>query len=60
MRKKCITVRETGSIQNSAKEMNNYQFTTCCRKLKPTGLITERDLVRKICIENVRTSDVKN
>lgn len=29
------------------------------RNGKAKGLITERDLVRKVCIKNVRTSEVK-
>ena len=27
---------------------------------KPIGLVTERDLVRKVCINDVRTSEVTN
>jgi CBS domain-containing protein len=63
MRKNVFTIRETASIQNSAKEMNNKKVSSLLvvdRNGKAKGLITERDLVRKVCIKNVRTSEVKN
>jgi CBS domain-containing protein len=63
MRKNIFAIEESASIQNSAKEMNDKKVSSLLvvdRNGKPTGLITERDLVRKVCIENVRTSEVKN
>ena len=63
MRKNVFTIRDTASIQNSAKEMNNRKVSSLLvvdRNGKAKGLITERDLVRKVCIKNVRTSEVKN
>jgi CBS domain-containing protein len=63
MRKNIFTIEESASIQNSAKEMNDKKVSSLLvvdRNGKPTGLITERDLVRKVCIKNVRTSEVKN
>jgi CBS domain-containing protein len=63
MRKNVFTIRDTASIQNSAKEMNNRKVSSLLvvdRNGKVKGLITERDLVRKVCIKNVRTSEVKN
>jgi CBS domain-containing protein len=63
MRKNVFTIRDTASIQNSAKEMNNRKVSSLLvvdRNGKAKGLITERDLVRKACIKNVRTSEVKN
>jgi CBS domain-containing protein len=63
MRKNVFTIRDTASIQNSAKEMNNKKVSSLLvvdRNGKAKGLITERDLVRKVCIKNVRTSEVKN
>ena len=63
MRKNVFTIRDTASIQNSAKEMNNIKVSSLLvvdRNGKVKGLITERDLVRKVCIKNVRTSEVKN
>lgn len=63
MRKNVFTIRDTASIQNSAKEMNNRKVSSLLvvdRNGKAKGLLTERDLVRKVCIKNVRTSEVKN
>ena len=63
MRKNVFTIRDTASIQNSAKEMNNRKVSSLLvvdRNGKAKGLITERDLVRKVCIKNVRTSEIKN
>jgi CBS domain-containing protein len=63
MRKNVFTIRDTASIQNSAKEMDNRKVSSLLvvdRNGKAKGLITERDLVRKVCIKNVRTSEVKN
>ena len=63
MRKNVFTIRDTASIQNTAKEMNNKKVSSLLvvdRNGKAKGLITERDLVRKVCIKNVRTSEVKN
>ena len=63
MRKNVFTIRDTASIQNSAKEMNNRKVSSLLvvdKNGKAKGLITERDLVRKVCIKNVRTSEVKN
>ena len=62
MRKNVFTIRDIASIQNSAKEMNNRKVSSLLvvdRNGKAKGLITERDLVRKVCIKNVRTSEVK-
>ena len=63
MRKNVFTIRDTASIQDTAKEMNNKKVSSLLvvdRNGKAKGLITERDLVRKVCINNVRTSEVKN
>ena len=63
MRKNVFTIRDTASLQNSAKEMNNRKVSSLLvvdRNGKAKGIITERDLVRKVCIKNVRTSEVKN
>ena len=63
MRKNVFTIKESASIQNSAKEMTDKKVSSLLvvdRNGKAKGLITERDLVRKVCIKNVRTSEVKN
>ena len=62
MRKKIFTVQETDSIQNSAMKMRDKKVSSLLvvdSTGKPTGLVTERDLVRKVCTNDVRTSQVK-
>jgi CBS domain-containing protein len=63
MRKKIFTIEESDSIQNSAMKMKDKRVSSLLvvdSNGKPTGLVTERDLVRKVCINDVRTSEVKN
>jgi CBS domain-containing protein len=63
MRKEVFTIEESESIQNSAMKMNDKRVSSLLivdSDGKPTGLVTERDLVRKVCIKDVRTSQVKN
>lgn len=63
MRKNVFTIKESASIQNTAKEMTDKKVSSLLvvdRNGKAKGLITERDLVRKACIKNVRMSEVKN
>jgi CBS domain-containing protein len=62
MRKKIFTIQESDSIQNSARKMRDKKASSLLvvdSTGKPTGLITERDLVRKVCTNDVRTSQVK-
>ena len=63
MRKKIDTIEESDSIQETAKKMKDKKVSSLLvvdRDGKPTGLVTERDLVRKVCINDVRTSEVTN
>ena len=63
MRKMVFTIEESDSIQNSAVKMRDKKVSSLLvvdSAGKPTGLVTERDLVRKVCINDVRTSQVKN
>lgn len=63
MRKEIFTIEESDSIQNTAMKMNDKKVSSLLvvgSDGKPTGLVTERDLVRKVCIKDVRTSEVKN
>ena len=62
MRKNVFTIRDTTSNHNS-KEMNNKKVISLRvvdSNGKAKGLITERDLDRKVCTNNVRTSELKN
>ena len=63
MRKKVDTIEESDSIQETAKKMKDKKVSSLLvvdRDGKPLGLVTERDLVRKVCINDVRTSEVTN
>ena len=63
MRKKVDTIEETASIQETAKKMKDEKVSSLLvldRDGKPIGLVTERDLVRKVCVDDVRTSEVTN
>ncbi len=61
MRKKLETIEEMASVQEAAKKMKDKDVSSLVvvdEKGKPQGLLTERDLVRKICIDDVHTSTV--
>jgi CBS domain-containing protein len=63
MTKRLETVHETASIQEAAKKMKDNNVSSLVvvdDEGKPQGLVTERDLVRKVCINDVRTSSVTN
>lgn len=63
MTKRLETVHETASIQEAAKKMKDNNVSSLVvvdDECKPQGLVTERDLVRKVCINDVRTSSVTN
>jgi len=63
MRKNVFTIKESDTIQNSAMKMKDKKVSSLLvvdSEDKPTGLVTERDLVRKVCINDVRTTEVKN
>ena len=63
MRKKVDTIEGTASIQETAKKMKDKKVSSLLVldiNGKPIGLVTERDFVRKVCINDVRTSEVTN
>ena len=63
MRKRVDTIEETASIQETAKKMKDKKVSSLLVldiDGKPIGLVTERDLVRKVCINDVHTSEVTN
>jgi CBS domain-containing protein len=63
MTKELKTVQETASIQVAAKKMKDNNISSLIvvdGEGNPQGLVTERDLVRKVCINDVRTSSVTN
>ncbi|MGA7044023.1 MAG: CBS domain-containing protein [Nitrososphaeraceae archaeon] len=63
MSKKLETIEEMASIQEAAKKMKDKNVSSLVvvdTNGKPQGLVTERDLARKVCINDVRTSTVTN
>jgi CBS domain-containing protein len=63
MRKKLEVIEEMASVQEAAKKMKDKNVSSLVvvdGNGKPQGLVTERDLVRKVCINDVRTATVTN
>jgi CBS domain-containing protein len=63
MRKKLETIEEMASVQEAAKKMKDKNVSSLLvvdTNGKPQGLVTERDLVRKVCINDASTSTVTN
>jgi CBS domain-containing protein len=63
LRKKLESIEETTSVQEAAKKMKDKNVSSLVvvdMNGKPQGLVTERDLVRKVCINDVHTSTVTN
>ena len=59
MRKRLITIEESASVQEAANRMKDKNVSSLVvvdEIGRPLGLITERDLVRKVCIHDVSTS----
>ena len=57
MSKKIETIEEMASVQEAAKKMKDKNVSSLVVidvNGKLTGLVTERDLVRKVCINDVR------
>jgi CBS domain-containing protein len=63
MRKRVDTIEEAASIQETAMKMRDKNVSSLLvvdRDDKPTGLVTERDVVRKVCVNDIRTGEVTN
>ena len=63
MRKKIETIEESDSVQESAKKMKEKNVSSLLvvdKDGNSKGLITERDLVRKTCINDIPLSTVTN
>jgi CBS domain-containing protein len=59
MRKSLITIEESATVQEAANRMKDKNISSLVvvdEISRPVGLITERDLVRKVCIHDVSTS----
>jgi signal-transduction protein with cAMP-binding, CBS, and nucleotidyltransferase domain len=63
MMKKLVTMEESASVQEAANKMKDKNVSSLVvvdKNGQPQGLITERDLVRKVCIHDADTSKITN
>ena len=63
MRKKLETIEESASVQDAAKKMKDKDVSSLIVVDEddiPQGLLTERDLVTKVCINDMYTSTITN
>ena len=61
MRKKLISVEDSATVLEAAKKMmdkNVSSLVVVNEKSRPIGLVTERDLVRKVCIQDAYASKI--
>jgi CBS domain-containing protein len=57
------TIEDTASAQQAAKKMKDKNVSSVVvvdEKDKPQGIVSERDLVTKVCITDVLTNTIKN
>ena len=63
MTKQLEIIEESASIQEAAKKMRDANVSSLLvvdSEGKPRGLVTERDIVRKACVNDVSTSKITN
>lgn len=63
MRKRLETIDDSASVQDAAKKMRDKDVSSLIvvdRDGRPQGLVTERDLVTKICVDDTFTSAITN
>lgn len=63
MRKTPYTVAESASVQDTARIMKDQKVSSLVildEDNNPVGLVTERDLVRKVCINDLPTNRITN
>jgi signal-transduction protein with cAMP-binding, CBS, and nucleotidyltransferase domain len=61
IKKKLETIEEMTSVQEAAKKMKDKNVSSLVvvdTDRKPLGLVTERDLVTKVCINDIHASEV--
>ena len=61
MEKNVITIDINETANNAANQMkeNDISFLVIIKNGKPVGVVSERDFVQKLCINNQNSSDVK-
>jgi CBS domain-containing protein len=63
MRKRLETIDATSSVQQAAKKMKNKNVSSLLivdENGRPQGLVSERDLVTKVCTTDVPVNTIKN
>ena len=63
MGKQLETIESTSSVQQAAKKMKDRNVSSLVvvdEKGKPQGLVSERDLVTKVCTTDVPINKIKN
>ena len=63
MRKRLETIEESASVQEAAKKLKDKDISSLIvvdREGKPQGLVTERDIVTKVCTSDTFTSTITN
>ena len=63
MRKRLETIDDSASVQEAAKKMKDKEVSSLIvvdEDGKPQGLVTERDLVNKVCVNDTYTSEITN
>jgi len=63
MGKRIESIQESTSLQETAMKMKDKNVSSLLvidASERPIGIVTERDIVRKHCINDVRTSEVTN
>jgi CBS domain-containing protein len=63
MRKKLETIEGTASVQQAAKKMKDRNVSSLLiidERGKPQGIVSERDLVTKVCLNDKNASAVTN
>ncbi|MGA7368153.1 MAG: CBS domain-containing protein [Nitrososphaeraceae archaeon] len=61
MRKRLETINDSASVQDAAKKMKDKDVSSLIvvdSDGKPQGLVTERDLVTKVCVNDTFTSEI--
>lgn len=54
-----IDINETANIAANQMKENDISFLVIIENGKPVGVVSERDFVQKLCINNQNSSDVK-
>jgi CBS domain-containing protein len=63
MRKRLETIEATSSVQQAAKKMKDNNVSSLLvvdENGRPQGLVSERDLVTKVCTTDVPVNTIKN